>query len=339
MKGSRTNTIALILLLLCGCARAPSAPERRPVPSTEDYYSRALDFERNDEVELALENFQTAGSLDPQNDEISRKIKEVQARIRSQAEEHFKKGLFYFEEKSFDRARREFLIALRLDPDQQQALDYLKNVLPGKEYTEYRVGDKETLREISRAVYGDPKMEFLIASFNDIDLNAKLSPGTNLKLPILEPNLMSQITDRDKELQRAEMLFHEKKYEQAISVAKHLLESDPTSEQAAGLINASYYEMGKEYRRQGKYRKSLEMFNNVAPEYKDVQQFIDGVKRETEIAAEEHYRRGVKFFINEQLEKAVAEWEMTLALNPDHKKAKADIEETLNLLEKLKTVK
>ena len=135
------------------------------------------------------------------------------------------------------------------------------------------------------------------------------------------------------------MLFKKKKYEEAISVAEKMLEYDSTNEQATRLKDASYYAMGEALMRQGKYRESLEVLNNVAPEYKDVQQVIASVKRAMEEEAEEHYRRGVKYFVNEELEKAVKEWEMTLILNPDHKKAEADIERTYNLLEKLKTVK
>jgi len=339
MKNLSKSSIVLILSLLLGCAGAPPAPERRIAPSTDSYYEKAIENEKNGELEPALQNLETAGRIDPHNDKISKKIKEVQTKIRRKAEKHFKRGLRYVEEEAINRARREFLIALRYNPGHQKALDYLKNVLPGKEYTEHTVKDQETLQDIARTVYDDPQMDFLIASFNDLDVNAHLVPGSDLKLPILEAELMSQVTDIEKELRRAEMLFNEKKYEKTVLVATKLLEYDPTNEQAARLVNASYYAMGKRLRYQGKYSESLKMFGKVTPGYRDVQKVIAGVKRTMHKEAEEHYRRGVKFFVNEQLEKAVKEWEITLTLNPDHKKARANIEKTNNLLEKLKTVK
>ena len=339
MRSFSKSSIVLILLVLLGCAGAPPTPERGATPSTEDYYARALENEENGELELALQNLETAGRLDPHNDKISNKIKEVETKIRRKAEKHFKRGLLYVEEKSLNRARKEFLIALRYNPDHQKALDYLKNVLPGKEYTEYSVKDKETLQDIARTVYDDPKMDFLIASFNDLDVSMQPTPGSSLKLPVLGTDLMSQVTDVEKELQRAEMLFNQNKYEETISVANKLLEYDPTNEQAARLVDASYYAMGKELMRQGKHRESLEMFNNVAPDYKDVQKVKADVKRTMEKEAEEHYRRGVKYFVNEQLERAIKEWEKTLVLNPDHEKARANIDKSRNLLEKLKNVK
>jgi hypothetical protein len=52
--------------------------------------------------------------------------------------------------------------------------------------------------------------------------------------------------------------------------------------------------------------------------------------------AEAHYRNGVKHFINEDLELAIEDWKHALELNPDHPKARQDIENAERLLEKLK---
>jgi hypothetical protein len=41
----------------------------------------------------------------------------------------------------------------------------------------------------------------------------------------------------------------------------------------------------------------------------------------------------------DQLEKAIREWEETLALNPNHPKARKDIENAQNLLKKLQELK
>jgi hypothetical protein len=55
--------------------------------------------------------------------------------------------------------------------------------------------------------------------------------------------------------------------------------------------------------------------------------------------AELHYIRGVKHFLNEELQGAIREWEITLKLDPTHDKAKKNIKNARNLLEKLKKVK
>jgi hypothetical protein len=55
--------------------------------------------------------------------------------------------------------------------------------------------------------------------------------------------------------------------------------------------------------------------------------------------AEIHYLQGVKYFLNEELQSAIKEWETTLTLDPEHIKAKKDIKNAKSLLEKLKKVK
>jgi hypothetical protein len=54
--------------------------------------------------------------------------------------------------------------------------------------------------------------------------------------------------------------------------------------------------------------------------------------------AEIHYLQGVRYFLNEDLQNAINEWETTLTLDPGHIKAKNDIKNARSLLEKLKKV-
>ena len=58
----------------------------------------------------------------------------------------------------------------------------------------------------------------------------------------------------------------------------------------------------------------------------------------TKSQAETLYRDGVKQFINEDLEKAITTWKKVLELNPEHPKARQDMENAERLLEKLKAL-
>jgi len=53
---------------------------------------------------------------------------------------------------------------------------------------------------------------------------------------------------------------------------------------------------------------------------------------------EEHYRRGLKYFVDDDIERAIEEWERALHLDPSHKKAKKDILDAKKILEQLKEV-
>jgi tetratricopeptide (TPR) repeat protein len=61
--------------------------------------------------------------------------------------------------------------------------------------------------------------------------------------------------------------------------------------------------------------------------------------QESTALAEAHYLKGVNFFVEEKIEKAIQEWETTLSLEPRHPKAKKDIETARNLLQKLEKIK
>jgi lipopolysaccharide biosynthesis regulator YciM len=62
-------------------------------------------------------------------------------------------------------------------------------------------------------------------------------------------------------------------------------------------------------------------------------------QQESSSLAEAHYLKGVNFFVEEKIEKAIQEWETTLSLEPRHPKAKKDIETARNLLQKLEKIK
>ena len=54
--------------------------------------------------------------------------------------------------------------------------------------------------------------------------------------------------------------------------------------------------------------------------------------------AQQHYRRGVKHFINEDLEAAIREWEMALECNPALQNVRDDIANARRLQQKVRTL-
>ena len=48
--------------------------------------------------------------------------------------------------------------------------------------------------------------------------------------------------------------------------------------------------------------------------------------------AEDHYKKGLNFFLAEDLQGAIKEWEETLRFDPGHPNAKRDIEKARSLL-------
>lgn len=148
---------------------------------------------------------------------------------------------------------------------------------------------------------------------------------------------------RKKEIEQhlalAEKNLAEKKYDKTIEITKIIRILDPKNNKALLLENEACYMAGKTLYLEHRYADSLKMFGNIKDDYKDVKMIIASIKTKMKNEADVHYKKGVKYFINEELQKAIAEWEKTLVLNPNHPKAIKDIENAKHLLMELEKLK
>jgi tetratricopeptide (TPR) repeat protein len=350
-------------------------PEKPSLPSPpQQYLDLAMRYEKSGELPRALLCWEVIQAFHPTDEEARRKIEDLRARMLALAEQHFKQGISYYKNNSIPAARREFSLTLYYNPEHAEALSYLKNRLNEEDYLLYEVKPGDTLREIAKKVYNDQQKDFLIAYFNNLGKDPKLEPKTTLKLPILEipqpkgtaemkempmdpKELLAEPKDskEPKEIKetketkeareaketremmaKAEISFKANKFKETVSITEDILSIDPSNKQARGLTNASYYQIGKTLSAQKKYEEALGQWSRVDPGFRDVSELIVSAKKQL---AEVHYINGIKYYTEEKLDKAVQEWEETLALNPQHPKAKGDIEGALKLLQKLKDIK
>jgi tetratricopeptide (TPR) repeat protein len=143
----------------------------------------------------------------------------------------------------------------------------------------------------------------------------------------------------NKELLKAEHLLKQKQYEQALAVAGEILDDDKSNTAAQKLINTALCQQARNMIIRKNYTEALHVLGKADPECDCVKKTISDVYTAKKKQAEVHYLNGVKHFLNEELQSAITEWEKALALNPEHKKAKKNINNARNLLEKLKKVK
>ncbi len=395
-------------------------PESAETFLSSSYQRKSLEYEKKNELQMALYYMQIAGSLSPDDKIIAKRMAVLKSTIANNARQHFKKGVVYFKKNELKYARQQFLITLRYNPDHKGALDYLKNRLAPKEYIIYKTKKGDTLKGISRQFYNDSQKDFLIVYFNNLKTNKKPAPGTTLKLPMIKAYFTHQEILIRNDLIKARNLLEEKRYEEVLHIAGEVLENDHKNKEAADLKNAAYYNMGMQLSREEKYPEAIHIFRKVDPKYKDVKEAIrevinkdlmkansllreeqyeevlalaekaldydksnkvakdlinttycqkgrglitrknyiealkvfnkadplhdciekaiSDVKGVMKKEAEAHYLQGVKYFLNQELSSAIIEWEKTLVLNPDHKKAKENIINARRLLEKYKKV-
>lgn len=337
MKKKALNMVALFAFLhIYGCSGIPITPWGKNASLLHSHSAKALDYEKNGDLQMALFSWKIAHSLNPSEKKLSSHIARLESKIENDSEKHFNKGVIYLKDQSLKAARKEFLSALRIKPGHQKALSYLKDTEINKTYT---VKKGDTLKIIAQKIYKDPEKYFLISYFNDLDATKELVPETMLKLPILETIDIVPFMDVENELMIARNYLESKNYEKALSIISNILEFDASNKEANDLANSSNYQLAMKLNDEKKYLDSLRIFNKVDREYQGVKKAIFKIKETIKKEVELHYKLGVKFFLKEELRKAIAEWEKTLALEPNHPQAKEDIKKTKHLLEKLNEMK
>ena len=158
----------------------------------EKYRLKAIEDEKKGELLKALLSWEVVKSFLPDDREASKKIDALKAQIRIEEQRHFQKGLTHFQSNSFKAARREFLIALSYNPENEKASYYLKHKLNDDGYLLYETKEGDTFRSIASEVYNDPDKDFLISYFNDINKSNGLKEGVMLKLPVIKSILMKK---------------------------------------------------------------------------------------------------------------------------------------------------
>ncbi len=360
--------LPVILALLAGCATAPPKPKEPPAPPTaiapppvqekdpfselaEVYRLKGREAEQKGDLPKVLRHWEVIHTFAPDDAEAIEKIARLKKQIAADAEGHFQKGLALFQRRSFAPARKEFLLALYLKPDHAEALKFLKEKMAGEDAILYEVKKGDTIRGIANRIYKDPQKDFLVATFNGLKTDARIEPPLTLRLPILESRPAKRASGRGKPgaeptpetaaaakeiLGKARAAFNEGRYQESASLAEKILEYDPENKENHHLLNASFYHWGKQLSQEGRYDEALKAFGRVDPGYKDVNHRLASNRKQ---GAETHYKKGVKFFIEEEIEKAIQEWESTLAMEPQHPKAKKDIETGRKVLQKLEKIK
>lgn len=356
----------IVMLALAGCATQPKpaveeprvTPEISPGKPAPDaltlrYLNKASEYEKSGELRKSLQMLEIVSSLRPDDKEMINKIERLKAKVNARSLDHFNKGVSYYNSNSMDAARKEFILALFYDPGHREALDYLKNRLYGGDYLSYEVKEGDTPETIATKVYNDPQKGFLVTYFSE-----QLTQGMTIKLPDLgmprpkepvekeevpfkppaaeEPPAPKVVFDVPEMLKKANNLFKAKKYQEVVPLSEKILEHDRNNKPARELLNAASYQMGKTLTVSKKYQEAIDYFNRVEPGYKDVKESKALAEKRL---AEVHYVTGIKHFVNDEFEKAIKEWDLTLKLNPGHQKAKKDIENAQNLIKKLQELR
>jgi len=338
--------LLFVFLFFSGCAlQLPSLePGKETYKSLPDKYrKRALDHERKGQLREALLDWWIVQSFQPDDQrEIAAKIKNLKSKVPQKAAVHFQKGVEFYHNGALQDARREFLLTLSCEPDHSQALSYLQTRLHQPVFGTYVIREGDTVRKIARKTYHDPGKAFLVTAFNSISPNAELTPGTSPKLVILDQDIVSDIKFAEMMSQDNGVVLkpRRQKREVVASVSRDTAgEETSRPVQVKGsdsMADALKYQKARDLLEQEEHLESLRILRTVDRNYRDVSKLIASIEVMLQQEADAHYRKGISYFLSEELDLAIKEWEEVLRLSPNHLKAKKDLRNARRLRRKMK---
>jgi tetratricopeptide (TPR) repeat protein len=328
------------ILLFQACATAPPPPETpvvlkdpfRAVPLT--YRTRARQYEKSGNLPLASLCWHIVESFRPGDREAAANTARLRSTLEKDAEQSYVKGVAYFNKKETGAAQNDFLMALFYNPDHMMALDYLEDKLSPPDFITYRIQKGDTPVSVARKLYRDREKKFMVAYFNNSGDTDAMKPGDLLELPILEPAPSPKKAPAKTLVQEAQSLFKAGKYREAISLAENIVAYGPSSA-ARKVINASYYALAMDAFHSGRLPEAMKLFGMVNSDYEKTSDYIRRIRNQLRVRADYHYKKGAQYFVDENLAKAIFEWEITLRLNPEHAKARADLKKARTMLKNL----
>ncbi|WP_136797925.1 hypothetical protein [Desulfosediminicola ganghwensis] len=253
--------VGLVLLLsgLSGCADWQGST---PLPVASQ-----LEAIKNEQDQRYLEAFTYWKQAEQV---VNGKLDSISSQLKTISEEHAKQAVVFYREKKSEEACREFIEALRFDPSNRTARDYLLNRYEVEPSVSYIVQESDTIEKIASKVYGDPGYEFLLTMFSGVDASKDLVEGATLLLADPEAFSSQAVHAYKKDILVARKLFKSNRYEEALRVSYTILEYLPKDDEASYITNMSLLKLAEIQIAEQKYGEAVASLSNVDPSFKNV---------------------------------------------------------------------
>jgi len=249
----------------------------------------------------------------------------------------------------------------------------LTEVVLVKKFITHTVEPGESLSKLALRYYGDYKKFPIIAQYNQLDENAGVRVGQEIRIPEIEGVSFAEKPKEEDERQ-AEMpvtsaaieepqtgekeerelaavdqsanyrelgieFFNEKDYPAAISEFKKVLNVNPVDKTALEYISASHFQQGLVVFAKEDYLAARDEFKASLQYNAECEKCEEYIKKSEETYLEIHYNKGVSYFGDERLAEAVQEWELVSEIDPEYKDVDSNLNKAKKLLERLESIK
>jgi tetratricopeptide (TPR) repeat protein len=140
------------------------------------------------------------------------------------------------------------------------------------------------------------------------------------------------------DLDEALRLYNDKDYQQSLDLATTVLARSPQNSDARHLADEARYRLAQDLFDHQQLLKARTVLEQASDDHAPSTALKKTVTKRLMELAQMHYRNGVKRFINEDLKAAVDEWEQALICNPDHEKARENIENARRIMQKIESL-
>jgi tetratricopeptide (TPR) repeat protein len=346
-----------------------SAIARDPLAARHRQQAEAL--ERDGQLRRAAEEWKIALAIAPGDARARESLRALQARIDQAVVERLDEGRRALARGVHVEARRKFLAALALDPSNRGAFDALQSDTREVEFITHTVRAGDTLTALAQRYYGDRSRGEVIWETNQLPPNPRLAAGTTLKIPEIPgvpfvhpearrpapavaaiptpdvprpgptPGPAAPAAPSTKEeftpevnplLAEAREALDRSDFPDAIATVDKFLSGKPGDREGLTVKKQALYGQAKSQMDARRYNESIQSLNQLArlqPDYEDVPSLLRQAR--TRII-EQHYTQGVRFYREEKLKEAIAEWRVVLEMDPSNANARRNIDQAEKLL-------
>jgi tetratricopeptide (TPR) repeat protein len=188
MKNKAGNiSVVFLLVLVVGCSTFGT---KSPETLAKEYTEKAQQYEKKGDLVEALKHYKLVLTVDPANQLAQQKRAALEPQLQKLAEEHYRNGIKFYNKGEYAPARKEFLTALRYNPEHANAKAKLtatsKDLGQVKRYIVHTVQADESISTLAERYYGDYRKFHFIAEYNELEDATQVRVGQDIKIPVIE---------------------------------------------------------------------------------------------------------------------------------------------------------
>lgn len=292
----------------------------------QDHFSKAMAHYRRGRWEEAKAEFDKVLNYQPKHQEAQRYLIKTERRIqkiKAQAALLLIKALEYEDKQQYVRAIRRYRDILKLNPHHEEAqkgIERLRSKV--KLYVRQRL--REGIQRLEQGDLGEAER-----AFRDV---LHVEPGHQKAHYYLKKTRQIFSSRVNGYYQRGLEYFNEGKLEKAIQEFKKALALDPKRQEIREKLKLTEDKLNIEktlrqaraFFGEGSYHQAMGLFYQVLdkePDNAEALEYLKQCRTHLNLQAEEHFSRGLKYYIDEDYSSAIKEWEKVLAINPRHQAA------------------